>query len=52
LVDAPPLPAVVAAPAPTWVPAVGGCTVVAFFGQPANRAAPASIKATDTILFI
>jgi hypothetical protein len=34
------------------VPAVGGWTVVAFFGHPDSSAAPAKHKAIDTILFI
>ncbi len=35
-----------------WVPAVGGSITVGFFEQPVSSAAPASIIAIDSILFI
>jgi hypothetical protein len=34
------------------VPAVGGSTVVGFFGHPESNATPATKKAIDTIRFI
>jgi hypothetical protein len=52
LVDAPPAPAVPADDPPTWVPAVGGWMVVAFFGQPESSAVPASKQAIAMIRFI
>ena len=36
----------------TCEPAVGGSTVVAFFGQPASNAAAAHRQAIDSIFFI